>query len=152
MPPGEFIAFACKHLEFSGPADEFREAWNSIFRPIHTMWPIVSFLKSLRLKLILFSNTNCMHITWLLENYEVFGEFGGRVFSHEVGFNKPDPAIYHHAIAEFDLTPGETLYIDDLPENIATGRNLGLRCHQYVKERHHEFVAWLDQEFGLPSA
>ena len=152
MAPDEFIAKASQHLAFSGSADEFRSAWNSIFHPIPAMWTIVSFLKSLRLKLILFSNTNCMHITWLLENYEVFEEFGGRVFSHEVGVNKPDPAIYHHAITEFDLTPEETLYIDDLPENIATGQNLGLRCHRYSKERHHEFITWLDQEFGLPDA
>ena len=152
MSPDEFIAMASEHLAFYGPAAEFRHAWNSIFHPIRAMWTVVSFLKSLRLKLILFSNTNCMHITWLLEHYEVFEEFEGRVFSHEVGFNKPDPAIYRHAITEFDLTPEETLYIDDLPENIATGQNLGLRCHQYSKERHHEFITWLDQEFGLPDA
>ena len=150
VAPDEFIAMASECLAFTGPAEEFRDAWNSIFRPLRSMWSVVSFLRSLRLKLILFSNTNCMHIEWLLTNYEIFEEFGGRVFSHEVGFTKPDPAIYHHAITEFNLAPEETLYIDDLPENIATGRTLGLRCHQYSRERHHEFIAWLDQEFGLP--
>ncbi|MEC8941139.1 MAG: HAD family phosphatase [Verrucomicrobiota bacterium] len=150
VTPDEFIAMASECLAFTGPAEEFRDAWNSIFRPLRSTWSVVSFLRSLRLKLILFSNTNCMHLEWLLTNYEIFEEFGGQVFSHEVGFTKPDPAIYHHAITEFNLTPEETLYIDDLPENIATGHTLGLRCHQYSLERHHEFIAWLDQEFGLP--
>ena len=115
------------------------------------MWPIVSFLKSLGIKLVLFSNTNSMHISWLLENYEVFEDFEGRVFSHEVGLRKPDPSIYRHAIEAFGLTPEETLYLDDLPENIATGHSMGLRCHQYARERHHQFIDWLDQELGMPA-
>ena len=146
-----FIATASEDLSFSGSEEEFRAAWNSIFQPLRVMWPVVSFLKSLGLKLVLFSNTNSMHITWLLENYEVFEEFEGKVFSHEVGLSKPDPTIYRHAIGTFDLTPEETLYIDDLPENIAAGHSMGLRCHQYAQEQHHEFIDWLDQEFGMPA-
>jgi len=151
VSPSEFIATASKDLFFSGSEEEFRKAWNSIFHPFRAMWPVVSFLKSLGIKLVLFSNTNSMHISWLLENYEVFEDFEGRVFSHEVGLRKPDPSIYQHAIEAFDLTPEETLYLDDLPENIATGHSMGLRCHQYSRERHHQFIDWLDQELGMPA-
>ena len=145
----DFIAWASGQLGFTGTTEAFLEAWNSIFEPIHAMWGIAAFLRSQRLKIILFSNTNSMHARWLLENYDVFEDFDGRVFSHEVGTLKPDPAIYQHAVEEFGLTPADTLYLDDLPENIAKGEELGFRCHQYAFARHHEFIAWLDQQFGV---
>jgi len=145
----EFIAWASERLGFTGSPEVFRDTWNSIFAPIHAMWGVAAFLKSRGLRIILFSNTNSLHAEWLLENYEVFEGFDGRIFSHEVGAIKPDPAIYHHAIERHGLDPARTLYLDDLPENIATGEQLGFRCHQYAFARHHEFVAWLDQQFGV---
>jgi putative hydrolase of the HAD superfamily len=145
----DFIPWASAQLGFTGPPREFRDAWNSIFAPIHAMWSVAAFLKSLRLKIVLFSNTNSMHAEWLLANYEIFDEFDAQVFSHLVGASKPDPAIYHHAVTAHNLVPADTLYIDDLPENIAKGRELGFRCHQYAFAKHHEFVAWLDRELGV---
>lgn len=145
----EFIPWASARLGFTGSSDAFRQVWNSIFEPIHAMWGITAFLKSQGLRLILFSNTNSLHAEWLLENYEVFHDFDGRVFSHEVGAIKPDPAIYHHAIKAHRLEPARTLYLDDLPENIAMGEQLGFRCHRYAFARHHEFVAWLDKQLGM---
>jgi len=147
---GEFIKWASSRLKFSGSHEEFQQAWNSIFDPIRVMWPVAAFLRSLGLKLVLFSNTNCMHAEWLLEHYEIFEQFDGHVFSHEVGVCKPHPDIYHHAISKYGLKPPETLYIDDLAHNIKTGESLGFRCHQYAIDRHHEFVAWLDRQFGVP--
>ena len=46
-----------------------------------------------------------------------FEQFESCIFSHEAGCIKPDPAIFDLAIGNHDLVPGETLYIDDLPEN-----------------------------------
>ncbi|NIP98754.1 MAG: HAD family phosphatase [Akkermansiaceae bacterium] len=145
----DFIAWASERLGYTGSAENFRRTWNSIFEPIPAMWGVASFLKSQRLKIVLFSNTNSMHAEWLLANHHIFDEFDGRVFSHEVGAIKPDPAIYHYAIKAHGLNPADTLYLDDLPENIATGRELGFRCHQYSFSRHHEFVEWLDQQLGV---
>ena len=149
IPVPEFITWASERLGFTGSDAAFLEVWNSIFEPIHAMWAVASFLKSQRLKIVLFSNTNAMHAEWLLANHEIFAEFDGRVFSHEVGAIKPDPAIYRHAIAQHDLTPADTLYLDDLPENIDAGETLGFRCHQYAFAKHHHFVNWLDIQFGL---
>lgn len=147
----EFISWAADHLGFKGSREGFLDAWNAIFLPNHAMWVVASFLKSLGTRIILFSNTNPMHARWLLANYEIFEEFHGQVFSHEVGSIKPEPEIYHHATQEFELTPESTLYIDDLPENIAKGEELGFRCHQYAFAQHHEFVCWLDNQLGVPS-
>lgn len=147
----EFVPWASRRLGFEGSPEEFRAAWCSIFSPVTAMWPVVSFLRSLGTRLFLFSNTNGLHADWLLENVPDLRElFEAAVFSHEVGAIKPDEAIYHFATRTHGLDPTDTLYIDDLPENIATGHRLGFRSHQYDASEHHRFVAWLDEQFGVP--
>jgi FMN phosphatase YigB (HAD superfamily) len=56
---------------------------------------------------------------------------------------KPHPPIYQHAVDTHDLDPQSTLYIDDLPQNIATGREFGFHCHQYDLRNHAAFERWL---------
>ncbi|MBV9315708.1 MAG: HAD family phosphatase [Pseudonocardia sp.] len=48
------------------------------------------------------------------------------VISGEVGLTKPDPAIFHLALARFGLDPAECLFIDDNPANVSTARHLGM--------------------------
>ncbi|MDO5657254.1 MAG: HAD family phosphatase [Paracoccus sp. (in: a-proteobacteria)] len=45
--------------------------------------------------------------------------FDGVVISAEEGVVKPDPAIYRLTARRYDLSPAETLFIDDRPDNIA---------------------------------
>ncbi|MEM9080618.1 MAG: HAD-IA family hydrolase [Verrucomicrobiota bacterium] len=144
MEPGAFVKWASEKLQFEGEPGEFLEAWNDIFEPNIPMWETLRGLKSRGLKLVLFSNTNAMHVDYFLPKYgEVFEMFEGRVFSHEVGAIKPDPAIYHHAFEKYDLNPAETIYVDDLPENISTGLQLGLAAWRYRAESHGALTRWL---------
>jgi len=53
--------------------------------------------------------------------------FDGIVISAEVKLVKPDPAIYHHLLNQYKLIPEETIFIDDLSENIKTAEKLGIR-------------------------
>lgn len=139
-----FVAWASKKLQFRGSKEEFIAAWNDIFSPNLLMWETLRDLKARGFQLILFSNTNQMHIDYCLPKYaEVFQLFDGHVFSHEAGFNKPDPAIYHHAFEKYNLEPTETLYFDDLPENISTGLQLGLMAWRYDANSHEALTRWL---------
>ncbi len=101
-------------------------------------------LKSRGFELILFSNTNRIHAEFFLREFsEVFDLFDGQVFSHEAGSVKPDPSIYHHAFEKYGLTASETFYFDDLPENITTGIQLGLKAWRYNHESHEALTRWL---------
>lgn len=140
----DFVVWASKKLQFEGPREDFVAAWNDIFRPNPSMWETLRELKSRGHKLILFSNTNQMHCDYFLAKYaEVFDLFEGQVFSHQVGAAKPDPVIYHHAFEKYDLIPEETLYFDDLPENITTGLQLGLKAWRYNSKSHEALTRWL---------
>ena len=140
----EFVTWASGKLQFEGSREEFVAAWNDIFKPITPMWESLRNLKGRGVKLILFSNTNQMHVDFFLKEFaEVFDLFEGQVFSHQVGKAKPDPEIYQHAIEKYDLVPEETLYFDDLPENITTGLQLGLEAWRYSARHHEAFAKWL---------
>lgn len=140
----EFITWASKKLQFEGPREEFLAAWNDIFAPNLPMWETLRDLKARGFQLYLFSNTNQAHAEFFLAAYsEVFSLFDGHVFSHEVGAIKPDPAIYHEALSKFELVAENTLYIDDLPENITTGIQLGFKSWRYNSESHEALTRWI---------
>ena len=132
-------------------APEFITAWNGIFSPNRPMWRVVDQLAAQGHRLILFSNTNSLHASYFLKEFSVFDHFRHHHFSQEIGALKPDRAFYDSAIEKFQLVPEETLYLDDLPENILTGRNLGFGCHQYHLEDHPAALDWLREKgFALP--
>lgn len=53
------------------------------------------------------------------------------IVSGEERLVKPDPAIYALALARFGLVPGEALFVDDRPENVAAGEAGGFPGHLF---------------------
>jgi HAD superfamily hydrolase (TIGR01509 family) len=145
----DYTAWALATLGSDAAHDRFHHAWRHIFTPNEPMWEIVRRLHAAGHRLILFSNTNAIHCPWIFETYPEFSLFHGAILSYEVDSIKPHPEIYRHAIDKYSLDPENTLYIDDLPANIATGNQFGLRTHQYDLNNHGAFERWLHSE--LPS-
>ena len=136
-----YIDWASGLLDFRGSHQEFEQAWTSIFTPITPMWELAAELKKAGHRLILFSNTNCIHAPYCLENYPVFELFDGAVFSHEIGAIKPEAAFYERAIEKFSLIPEETQYFDDLPANIEAGKKFGFHSQLYEMKEHQQSLA-----------
>lgn len=146
MSADDYITWALRKIGGEATPEEFVRAWRGIFTPIEPMWQTVGALSAAGHRLILFSNTNSIHCPWVFEEYPQFSLFPEAVLSYEVGAIKPEPAIYQHAIDAHGLDPQRTIYIDDLPENIAAGREFGFRCWCYDLTRHAEFEEWLERE------
>ena len=51
--------------------------------------------------------------------------FDGGIFSGDVRCSKPDPAIYQHLQARYQLAPERTVFIDDLQANVDAAQALG---------------------------
>ena len=100
------------------------------------MWECARKLKAAGHKLVLFSNINAIHSPWIYEAYPDFELFDGAVMSFEVGYIKPRPEIYAHAIKAYDMVPGKTIYVDDLAENVEAGRDAGFTVWQYELNNH----------------
>lgn len=145
IAPDDFAGWALEVLGSDASPAEFRHAWQQIFTPNRPMWDCVrSLAESGKHRLILFSNTNAIHCPWLFSAWPEFSLFDGAVLSFETGFIKPHPEIYQAAVDAHALDPASTLYIDDLPQNIATGRDFGFHCFQYDLNDHPAFEHWLN--------
>ncbi len=143
VPAEDYIAFASKHLDFSGSSEEFRRAWNAIFTPIPANWKLVEQLKAQGHRLILYSNTNSIHAPFITNHYSVFEHFDGQIFSHEVKSIKPNNTFYQASIEKYHLIPEQTIYIDDMPENIEAGKRFGFHSFQYDLHNHQDLLDWL---------
>lgn len=148
IPVDEYTAWAKEVLESPASTEEFYDAWRNIFTVNEPMWETVRKLHADGHRLILFSNTNGIHCPWIFDEFPEFSLFHGAVLSFEVQEIKPHQKIYDHATEVHDLTPEETLYIDDLPANAETGKRLGFRTHQYDLNDHAAFEKWLAAELG----
>lgn len=151
MPMDDYIDWALGMLGSSATPADFKHAWCDIFTLNQPMWDTVERLRAADHRLILFSNTNELHWPWLLEQHPALSKFDGAVLSFEIGAVKPEPAFYTRAIAEFSLIPSETGYLDDLPENIAAGREHGFHCWQYDLTNHAAMETWLADLIAKPN-
>jgi glucose-1-phosphatase len=142
----EYTAWALQTLGSLASAADFHHAWQQIFTPNEPMWQSVRKLAAAGHRLILFSNINSIHAPWIFEEFPEFALFEGAVLSFQAGAIKPHPEIYHHAISRYELTAEDTLYIDDLPLNIATGERLGFRTFHYDLKDHNAFEMWLNTQ------
>lgn len=117
----------------------FLEIWEDIFHP---NLPMVDFAGGLRgrLPLYLLSNISCIHREYIFRRYEFMGIFDRGAYSYELGCLKPERVIYERAAQLLDIEPGETLFIDDMPENIEAASEFGLRTLLYDFRKHDAFL------------
>ena len=143
IDPDSYIQWALDVLGSDATPEQFRQAWQRIFTPNDPMWQSARQLSAAGHRLILFSNINAIHCPWIFEEYTDFSIFHGAVLSFETGHIKPHAPIYQHAVDAHDLDPQRTLYIDDMPQNIAAGREFGCHCHTYDLNDHASYERWL---------
>ena len=75
-----------------------------------------------------------------------FKDADGIVVSAYEKLIKPDHAIYHCLINRYNLVPEETIFIDDMPQNVAAAKEVGIHSIQFtgledVKRRFNEIAA-----------
>jgi len=134
MGPSEFVA-TLKTQCLPGTRDEdIVKAFNTIIRTERKRLLWVKALKQHH-KVFLLSNIGQLHWDETLRQTEALGCPIGSCFdrmflSYQLRMVKPDERIFRHLISETGIDPAETLYIDDLPDNIEAGRHVGLVAHK----------------------
>ncbi len=139
----DFVSRSLAALNTTLTRAQFIAAWEDIFSLNEPMWEVVENLGNQGHRLILFSNTNTIHARHFLERFEGFSLFDHHHFSQDVGANKPHDLFYQKAIEQYGLVPKETFYLDDLAENIATGKRFGFHSWQYDLDDHQAVLDWL---------
>ncbi len=57
------------------------------------------------------------------------------VYSHELGWRKPDPRIYHAVCDRLGCAPADAVLLDDLQENIDGARAVGMEAMRFIDTR-----------------
>ncbi|GAA0034523.1 HAD family hydrolase [Brevibacterium metallidurans] len=98
----------------------------SLTGPIPGMAEIVAELKGAGVRLLGLSNWSAETIHHAPVAAPAIGELEDIVVSGREKLIKPDPAIFALLLDRFDLDPGRTVFVDDLPVNVEAARELGL--------------------------
>ena len=89
---------------------------------------LIASLKG-RYSLVILSNTFFGHWDWFIAT-EFARQFDAPMASHLLGFCKPDPRAYRAALDRMGATAAETVFVDDLAENVEAARALGFTAFQ----------------------
>jgi putative hydrolase of the HAD superfamily len=111
--------------------EEIANAWQTILGE----FPVVHVEMLQRLgqnyRVFLLSNTNEIHASKFEKEVprvdHLKNLFERLYYSHQMGLRKPQPEIYKQVLTDNNLIPSETLFADDLPENIETAEKLGIQ-------------------------
>jgi FMN phosphatase YigB (HAD superfamily) len=117
---GRIAAMARRPLD----ADELRERWLDMFDRAHEMFDLAAGLKA-DYRVFLLSNIGDLHWRHLNARYGFDDLTHGVVASFRVGAIKPSAAIYRETERRFGLEPSATVFIDDLPPNVAGAQACG---------------------------
>ena len=66
------------------------------------------------------------------ERFEELNAFDGIVISGEVRLLKPDAAIYRRLLDQHDLRAEDTLFIDDVEQNVEGARAVGMHAVRFI--------------------
>jgi len=117
------------------PHDRIKELLNAVpkfLTPIEETLDLIRAIRSSNHKLFVLSNMHPASITYLEKTHDIWDLFDGVVISSRIQMVKPEIQIYEYLLATHDLIAAETVFIDDLSENLVAASTLGIQTIQFV--------------------
>ncbi|HVC09622.1 MAG TPA: HAD family phosphatase [Elusimicrobiota bacterium] len=130
LTPAEFFKLFRAKLGYKENWSAFCDAWCDFTLNPETE-EIMNAVR-LRRKVYLLSNTNELHYDFIRRNYSFPRRVHGALLSYRLGLRKPEPEIYRAALLKARAAAAETVFIDDLKENVAAARRLGINAIRYT--------------------
>jgi FMN phosphatase YigB (HAD superfamily) len=141
---GEFFGQIRDAVGFQGTMEEFGGYFADIFAEIPPMIALHAELHARGIPTYIFSNTNDLAIEHIERNFPFFKNFDGYIYSYQVRMMKPNSGIYEAMEKLCGRTGADIVYLDDRPENVAGGNNLGWRAFLHeTPERSRDIVTKL---------
>jgi epoxide hydrolase-like predicted phosphatase len=133
LTPREFYERVIAKLGAKVGYDDFMAAYVDVFS---INQPVLEIMKRLRGKyrLVLVSNVDVVRYGFIKKKFPELMVFDDYVLSYELGVMKPDPEIYRIALEKARALPAESVFIDDMMENIEGAEALGIRSVLYGPE------------------
>src|SRR3954470_9901169 len=119
----DFYEFLCDHAGYRGSIRDFHRVWIDFFDG--TMPGIEDLLDRVREKyrVAFLSNSNEIHADVIPTLFAgVFRKDDPFIFSNRIKCAKPDPDFFRHSLETIGTTAQQTVFIDDLLENVLAAR------------------------------
>lgn len=101
--------------------------WYQLFTPKEDVIDLLKELKNKGYKIYFLSNFHLLAFQEIHKRYEFFEYLDGGIVSCEVKFVKPEKEIYKKLIDTYKIEPNESIFIDDLKENIDGATNVEIK-------------------------
>ncbi len=110
----------------------FREVWGDFFEgPTEGIDEVLRRVRR-HYKVAFLSNSNEVHAEVIPRRFAaLFGKDDVFVYSHRLRCAKPDPEIFQQTLEILGAAPHDALFVDDLAENVAAARNMGIQSFQF---------------------
>lgn len=110
-------------------AQAFRAMTTEKLRLYDGVEETLSKLKKAGKKLYVLSNSQEVFLKPELQKLKIDRYFHGMVFSSQVGYSKPEPAIFEHLLQKYKLAKSESIYVgNDVDRDIVGAKNARLDC------------------------
>jgi putative hydrolase of the HAD superfamily len=117
------------------PDSEIERLLNQVPRSL-TPFPetieLIRLVKNSDNRLFVLSNMQFASIAYLEEQHDIWDVFDGIVISCRIQKVKPEREIYEHLLSEHQLNATETVFIDDMSENLDAASLLGIQTIQFI--------------------
>ncbi|HBR59176.1 MAG TPA: HAD family hydrolase, partial [Deltaproteobacteria bacterium] len=115
------------HPQFSAQISNWYGRWEEMLGgPLDDTVEILAELKKKQVPLFILSNWSAETYPKAEAIYDFLHWFDGKIISGEIGKIKPDPDIYKLLIETYDLTPDNTVFIDDKLANVEAAEDSGI--------------------------
>lgn len=137
ITPAEFRQGIRQTVKTDLEDDKIDYIWNSMIGQARV--ETIKLLGELKLKynkILLFSNTNAIHVDFVKDlfgksiGFDIFTLlFDKTYFSNEIHLRKPHPESFAWVLKDAGINPEETLFIDDTQKNIDGAKQVGLNTY-----------------------
>lgn len=127
-----YLARTIFFRERSFTEDEFREFMFAQSRPFPESLAIARALAASGQYVLATVNNESFELNqYRIEEFGLTGIFTAFFSSCILGVKKPDPSIFRMALRILQRAPGETLFIEDRPQNVQRARRSGIHAIRY---------------------
>jgi putative hydrolase of the HAD superfamily len=117
------------------PRRDIEKLLNEVPRSLTPIQETIELIHSLRdsdNKLFILSNMQFASIAYLEETHSIWDMFDGIVISCRIQKVKPEIEIYEHLLAVHQLNAVETVFIDDMSENLVAAASIGIQTIRFL--------------------
>jgi putative hydrolase of the HAD superfamily len=117
------------------PREEVEKLLNAVpqsLTPIEETIDLIRTIRGLNNRLFVLSNMHAASISYLEKRHKIWDLFDGVVISSRIQKVKPEIEIYEYLLTAHKLNAAETVFIDDMSENLAAASQLGIQTIRFV--------------------